>query len=235
MFRRDLWAFSLSAVPVIVLLSQRILKDWCVFCADDIPPLLAAMSEDLLVSIADKLESPSDLLNLRLVDRGWRSAVGQSGISLRPHTSLTRTQLVKLSQAFRNAASLDLSTCTLLNNECLRGFHNTFPRLRQLTINQNSWLTDAGVANLGGLSHLESLTLGNCPGLIDLPQELSGLVSLQILNLPRCRRLRSLPVGISGLTALRILDLYLCLELVELPEGFGSLSLLQHLDLRVCR
>lgn len=172
---------------------------------------------------------------MRLVNKRFHSAIGQSAIKLRPHTAINRAQLVHLSQRFRSAVSLNLRSCSLLDNESLRGFPSLFPRLEQLILSECSLLHSSGVAHLRGLSQLQFLSMENCPELKQLPGSLHGLGSLQHLSLYCCTNLRSLPEGISGLSSLRTLTLSFCSVLVVLPETLGALSLLQCLDLRYCR
>lgn len=205
--------------------------------ADDSPPPIEALQEDMLVSIADALANPSgsDLRSLRLVDKRFHCAVGQSAIKLRPHKALTREQLQKLSQLFQNAALLNLSSCNLLDNESLRGLHNLFPRLRQLDLSRCSWLSAIGLIHLRNLSHLEILSAYHCSALFDLPRSIRGFSSLQHLNLRFSTKLLSLPEEISGLTSLQTLSLEGCSGLKGLPEGIGALSRLEYLDLRLCR
>lgn len=202
----------------------------CSVIAGRKPPPIDVLAIDMLVSIADKLVSePSDIRNLRLVDKRFNSAVGQSSIVLRPHKALTSGQLLKLSHMFRNTTSLDLSRCQLLGNECLRGFNTYFPRLEYLNLEECSWLSAAGVAHLGSLLNLANLSLCQCSSLLDLPHNTSGLVSLRFLSLQNCRMLRSLQEGISGLTSLQYLSLGNCTALEGLPEAIGALSMLQHM------
>lgn len=180
------------------------------------------------------LKNPSDLQNLRLVDKRFYAAVGQSAINICPKKSLTSLLLLQLGQMFPYAASLDLSNCRLLYNESLKGIHNLFPHLKQLNLRDCSWLKLVGVASLRGLSQLQFLSLERCSGLAKLPERVSGLGSLQHLNLESCRRLRSLPEGISRLS-LQTLNLSSCTGFEVLPDVIGALSLLQRLDLTYCR
>lgn len=119
----------------------------------------------MLVIIADKLgrlgRPTASIKNLRLVDKRFYSAVGQSAVSLRPHKDLTVVQLQKLSQMFGNTAFLDLSRCQILNNESLRGMHSLFPRLRRLELNECPWLTAAGLAHLGSFTQLQCVSISS--------------------------------------------------------------------------
>lgn len=200
-----------------------------------IPLTIEALQEDILVSIADQLDVPSDFQNLRLVDKRFHSAVGQSAVWLQPSMALTTPQLLELSRLFGKAASLNLSRCAHLNNESLRGLHSLFPRLRQLDLGACSWLTAAGLEHLRSLSRLQFLTLYNCTGLKRLPQSICAIASLRGLSLASCANLQFLPNDISGLKDLRWLSLWNCTKLVQLPESIGSLSLRQHLDLGYSR
>lgn len=194
----------------------------------------------MLVSIAEKLDHRSDIRNLRLVDKRFHSAVGESAIHLRPHWGLTSAQLLNLSQLFRSATSLNLSSCNRLNNECLRGLHNLFPRLRKLDLSDCPWLAASGMANLlgglpVGLSKLQVLSLYHCTALSQLPHSISGLVSLEHFNLRFCENIRSVPEGVSRLLSLVSLSLGDCSELEGVPDGIGALSLLEQLHLQRCR
>lgn len=188
---------------------------------------------DLLVNLCDALGS-SDLRNLRLVDKQFNAAVGQSAIKLRPHRLLAPGHMFKLGRLFRNAVWLDLTGCEQLSNECLRGLPQLFPRLQKLNLSNCPWLTHEGVAQLAQLSHLKALTMEQCSELT-LPDAISGLAALQKLNLFACGSLCSLPEGFSRLVSLRTLNLSWCGKLKELPESTSALSLLQSLNISLCR
>lgn len=86
----------------------------------------------MLSKIAESLTDPVDLQNLRLVDKRFHTAVGESGIRLRPHKALTNGQLSELGRLLPSASSLDLIECQKLDDESLRALPSLFPCLRQV-------------------------------------------------------------------------------------------------------
>lgn len=216
---------------------------------------MEALQDDMLVCITEKLTDPRDLWRLRLVNKRFHAAVGQSSIKLIPYGTITSRQLVYLSEMFNHAVSLDLRECPSLVNGSLK-LITRFSQLRCLIIKWCDWLTTKGVAHLGRLHQLETLILMTCMNIEALPEAISGLRSLQCLHaiggletisdgltqltllqtLRLCgnERLAALPAGLSSLTALHTLHLSYCQALQALPEGIGALSLLTELNLNSC-
>lgn len=192
---------------------------------------------DPLANVAATLQ-PSDLQNLRLVDKRFYTAVRIGRQALRPNRKmLTNALLVRLGMLFPSATSLDLTECKLLDNPGLIALPAHFSCLRSLNLscqNGGGWLRAAGVGHLAGLPQLESLTLINCFGLEALPATISQMTLLQHLDMFSCVNLLSLPEELGGLTTLRTLDLGNCKRLKKLPESIGALSLLQTLQLEHC-
>lgn len=84
---------------------------------------------DVLVKVVEKLEL-SDFQNLPLVNKLFFLVVGQSGISLQPHKTVTSLQLLVLGQRFTHATSLNLRSSQLLDNSSLKCLSSLLPRLR---------------------------------------------------------------------------------------------------------
>jgi Leucine-rich repeat (LRR) protein len=58
------------------------------------------------------------------------------------------------------------------------------------------------------LSHLESVDLGYCSELVELPEGIGNLRNLKVLNLKKCKNLCGLPAGCGQLTRLQQLSLF---------------------------
>lgn len=197
-------------------------------------PSMEDLPDDLLVKIADTLVV-ADLRKLRLVAKRCHAAVGQCAIQLSPHHKLTGDQLAELGRRFPNAAGLRLTSIMSdrMSDESLMGLSTLFPRLRRLEISWCGWLTSKGVAYVGQMSHLESLTLAFRYGVSELPPAINQLRSLQHLNLQGCQKSHLLPDELTGLVSLLSLNLSYCRDLRALP-AILNLPLLQDFNLRSC-
>jgi Leucine-rich repeat (LRR) protein len=87
--------------------------------------------------------------------------------------------------------------------------------------------------NLGALSSLTHINLGECTALCSLPESLSSLTELRSVDLHACRLLQSIP-PFDRLCSLTELDLRDCIILRALPEGLAELGALKVLRLEGC-
>ena len=88
--------------------------------------------------------------------------------------------------------------------------------------------------SIRSLTSLQRLHITSCPALGMLPKWLGELCSLRHLLVSWTRMIASLPQSIGHLTSLESLDLVYCGALAELPEGIGQLSALRRLIIQGC-
>lgn len=136
------------------------------------------LEHDVLVLIVE-ISSPSDLRNLRLVNKSWNRAVRDAQIKLRPNPVLLQERLLfQLCTAFPQATALDLSGCQQLTPSSLESLEALSRSLQSLNLRGCGWVNAAATAHLGALSLLECLDLSACPLLEGLSESLSSLCSL---------------------------------------------------------
>jgi hypothetical protein len=87
-----------------------------------------------------------------------------------------------------------------------------------------------------GLMHsLQTLFLGNCFNIAQLPETITRLKSLVTLNLYNCGGLKSLPDTFDELETLQVLSLQGCEKLIEVPESLSRCLTLSTLTLWNCQ
>lgn len=191
------------------------------------------LEHDVLVLIVEKVP-PSDLQNLRLVNKGWHSAVRDAQMELRPNPELLQEHhLLHLCTAFPQATVLDLSRCQQLTPGSLQALQALSCSLQTLGLRGCGWVNTAAVDHLEALSLLKYLDLSGCPLLEALPESLSCLHSLELLRLYNCESLNDVE-SISTLASLTELSVDACSKLHSLPEGLSCLTSLELLHAEGC-
>lgn len=192
------------------------------------------LGHDVLVLIMEKAE-PDDLRNLRLVNKGWHSAVRDANIHLRPNKMLLQDQhFAQLCAAFPKATSLDLIRCHHMSPEGLQSIQALSRTLTLLDLKGCQWVDTAAAAHLGELSKLETLALSDCEAIEALPECLSRPSCLKSLNLFNCTSLAAFPESLSNLVGLEMINANQCSEWTSLPEGLSALTALANLMVNKC-
>ncbi|KAJ3682509.1 hypothetical protein LUZ60_015082 [Juncus effusus] len=115
-------------------------------------------------------------------------------------------------------------------------FLNTIGNLKHLRYISIEYITFEKLPeSICSLYNLQTLTLSNCPKLIELPKCIGNLVSLQFLSISECL-VSKLPESICHLRNLKALTVKTWddAELTELPEHIGNLVRLEELHLKTC-
>ncbi|CAL9217242.1 unnamed protein product [Arabidopsis halleri] len=150
---------------------------------------------------------------------------------------LERVHVPELSNStipLKNLHNMHLIFCKVNNSFDQTSFDisQIFPSLSDLTIDHCDDLVELN--SIFGITSLNSLSITNCPRILELPKNLSNLQSLERLWLYACPELISLPVEICELPCLKYLDISQCVSLISLPEKFGKLRTLEKIDMRGC-
>ncbi|KAE8659543.1 Detected protein of unknown function [Hibiscus syriacus] len=121
--------------------------------------------------------------------------------------------------------------CSLLiksynkNSSIGRALPKLFDQLICIRTLDLSWcLTKEIPKEIGNLTNLRYLKLGNNYALLELPETLCNLYNLQIFDFTRCRSLLKLPSGIRKLLNLRHLDNWETFGLRSMPKGMQRLT-----------
>ncbi|KAG7599116.1 NB-ARC [Arabidopsis suecica] len=192
-----------------------------------LPPFIGKMSRLRVLVIINNGMSPARLhgfsivANLAKLRSLWleRIHVPKFTSSTIPLNKLQKMHLIfcKVNNSF-DQTSFDIS--------------QIFPSLSDLTIDHCDDLVELN--SIFGITSLNSLSITNCPRILELPKNLSNLQSLERLRLYACPELISLPVEICELPCLKYVDISQCVSLIYLPEKFGKLGKLEKIDMREC-
>ncbi|CAA0264477.1 unnamed protein product [Arabidopsis thaliana] len=143
-------------------------------------------------------------------------------------------ELTSCTIPLKNLHKMHLIFCKVKNSFVQTSFDisKIFPSLSDLTIDHCDDLLE--LKSIFGITSLNSLSITNCPRILELPKNLSNVQSLERLRLYACPELISLPVEVCELPCLKYVDISQCVSLVSLPEKFGKLGSLEKIDMREC-
>jgi Leucine-rich repeat (LRR) protein len=124
----------------------------------------------------------------------------------------------------------------LLQSPCeCQGFSSSscFSQLKELCL-ENMTGCGRGWELLQHMKALESLQIGRCEELTELPESMGSLTSLQSLLVSQCSAIRKLPESLGELRSLQELTIKRCDSLSSLPFSMGDLTSLQTLEIDQC-
>ncbi|KAL6752632.1 hypothetical protein V8C86DRAFT_2750953 [Haematococcus lacustris] len=151
----------------------------------------------ILQAVVSRLPD-ADVAQLRTVCRHWRAAVDHNLEQLTPSSLRAREVTLR----FPNLRLLHLNNCTQVRNKDLEILSKSSIRLQTLTVGDDvnkPWVTNLGLAWIGKITSLTSLSLHDCVQVTNRGMgSLEHLQSLAALSLKGCARLTN-----SGLEALQ--------------------------------
>lgn len=141
------------------------------------------LAPELLSKIVECLD-PKEFKHVNLVCKNFNVAVRYASISLRPHWSVTNDQLQAICASSVKPTGLDLSRTRYLSGACLVHLQSFSRTLTSLNLSSCSWVNNTTLSHVPALPNLMILDLSGCEKLTELPSELLGsLSSLQRLIL----------------------------------------------------
>ncbi|KAL6871020.1 hypothetical protein ACP4OV_014868 [Aristida adscensionis] len=117
----------------------------------------------------------------------------------------------------------------------------SFSHLKELTLQEMTissrapgFVTGRGWQLLQHMTSLESLKIGSCYCLMELPESMRSLMSLQYLYIEVCYGIRTLPEWLGELRSLQKMSIGRCHSLTSLPQSMGELQSLQQMIIDHC-
>ncbi|PRQ47887.1 putative transferase, protein kinase RLK-Pelle-RLCK-VIIa-2 family [Rosa chinensis] len=112
-------------------------------------------------------------------------------------------------------------------------FSIAFPNLVEMYVEHCHDLKELP-ADLGNLSHLETLSISNCHRLSTLPEGIGNLSKLKRLRVRYGTNFVKFPGSIRKLNSLEFLDISGCIKIMGFPEDIGEMSRLRKLNISGC-
>lgn len=160
---------------------------------------------------------------MRLVNHHWCDCATKATWSLCLCYGCDVVEWMKMAtENFTNLRHLDCGYCTEVTDQIL-GNLTAFSRLQDVKVDFSTSITDRGLLQLGNVTTLKQLTLGDCSGICGTT--LGTLSSLTSICMRQCVRLTDQGLGCLGtLTSLVELRLMSCPQISN--HGFDCLSAL---------
>ncbi|CAN6467153.1 unnamed protein product [Victoria cruziana] len=194
-----------------------------------------ALSEEILLSILEKLTDPSDRKSWSLVSRSFYALESQHRKCLRPRRS---DFLPSLLGRYRNIRCVDFSLCPRVSDDFLLALSRICRyTLASVDLSQSKFFTHVGISHLAvNCVSLVEIDVSNGTHLTDVAAEaISKASNLQTLRMGRCKQITDLGIGCIavGCRKLRTLVLKWCLGIGDLGIGLVAIKCkeLRSLDL----